>query len=96
MVRPYLPRLRGSCRLRHPHTVQRMLAAFTRINHESFFAASRSPAKVDQCNWGLPNQRVIAGYDHHTLTLAESVPDTLLQELPRISKKYMPKARRLR
>jgi hypothetical protein len=50
-----------------------MLAALTRIDwHESCFAASkRSPGHwiVDR---EFPTKGVIAGFDHHMLTLAES------------------------
>ena len=52
-----------------------MLAALTRIDrHESCFAASKkeAPAKVDSFDRGFPTKGVIAGFDHHKLTLAES------------------------
>jgi hypothetical protein len=51
-----------------------MLAALTRIDrHESCFAASEeAPAKVDSFDRGFPTKGVIAGFDHHKLTLAEN------------------------
>jgi hypothetical protein len=51
-----------------------MLAALTRIDrHESGFAASKeAPAKGGLFDRGFPTKGVIAGFDHHKLTLAKN------------------------
>jgi hypothetical protein len=61
-----------------------MLAALTRIDrHESCFAASKeAPARwiIDR---GFPTKGVIAGFDHHNLTLAEAFSAVTADAHPR-------------